>query len=394
MLEKLIKAINEKKLEVKNLVEQDRIEDATAAKEELKKLQAKFDLLKDMQDDETAGMAQTIKNAVGVKEVTALDKEDAIHAFADAARHRFQNVNKEGTGADGGYTVPEDIQTKINKYKEAKFSLQDLVDVESVTTNSGRRTYQTKAQHTGFTAVGEGAAIGAKSGPQFGVVSYNIAKYGGYLPVTNELLEDSDANIANTLIQWLGDEDIATRNALIVAKFKAATKTAKISSIDDIKTEVNVTLGSAYAGSVAVITNDDGFNWLDQLKKSAGSNEYLLKPNQDQTSPIKYTLAVGASNIPVVVVPNAILASTVTKHEGTVVSTAVPIFIGDAKEYVKVFDRKKLTIKNSDVATVGSGNNIINAFESDMTIFRGIERLDVEVKDADALVYGTLTLGE
>ena len=143
-----------------------------------------------------------------------------------------------------------------------------------------------------------------------------------------------------------------------------------------------------------MITNDDGFNWLDQLKKSAGSNEYLLKPNQDQTSPIKYTLAVGASNIPVVVVPNAILASTVTEHEGTVVSTAVPIFIGDAKEYVKVFDRKKLTIKNSDVATVGSGNNIINAFESDMTIFRGIERLDVEVKDADALVYGTLTLGE
>ena len=91
MLEKLIKAINEKKLEVKNLVEQDRIEDATAAKEELKKLQAKFDLLKDMQDDETAGMAQTIKNAVGVKEVAALDREDAVHAFADAARHRFQN---------------------------------------------------------------------------------------------------------------------------------------------------------------------------------------------------------------------------------------------------------------------------------------------------------------
>jgi HK97 family phage major capsid protein len=77
-----------------------------------------------------------------------------------------------------------------------------------------------------------------------------------------------------------------------------------------------------------------------------------------------------------------------------VVSTAVPIFIGDAKEYVKVFDRKKLTIKNSDVATVGSGNNVINAFENDMTIFRGIERLDVKVKDADALVYGTLTLGE
>ena len=27
----------------------------------------------------------------------------------------------EGTQADGGYTVPNDIQTRINKYKEAKF---------------------------------------------------------------------------------------------------------------------------------------------------------------------------------------------------------------------------------------------------------------------------------
>lgn len=27
----------------------------------------------------------------------------------------------EGSKADGGYTVPEDIQTRINKYKESKF---------------------------------------------------------------------------------------------------------------------------------------------------------------------------------------------------------------------------------------------------------------------------------
>lgn len=387
-LQKLLDSINAKKLEVQNLVNENKIEEAKKAKAELVAMQEKYDLLADLADN------GAVPVPTGAKPLDT--PKDAIHEFANAARRRFVDAaNNEGTGSAGGYTVPADIQTKINEYKEAKFSLQSLVDVEPVTTNTGRRTYKTKAQHTGFSSVNEGAAIGAKTGPSFGVINYSITKYAGYLPVTNELLEDSDANIANTLIQWLGDEDIATRNSLIITKLKAATHTATITGIDDIKTAVNVTLGSAYAGGVAIITNDDGFNWMDQLKKASGSNEYLLKPSQDQTSPWKHELAVGASRIPVIVVPNAILASTVTTNgNNEVTSTAIPFFIGDAKEYVKIFDRKLLTVMRSTEATVGSGENLINAFEQDMTIFRGITRLDAEIKDADAMVYGTLTLGE
>ncbi len=382
-LKKLLDAINAKKVTIQNLVNENKLDEAKTAKAELVAMQEKYDLLADLVDN---GATPVPAAATPVKDNAPVD---AIHEFANAARRRFVNANTEGTGSEGGYTVPQDIQTKINEYKEAKFSLQNLADVESVTTMSGRRTYKTRAQHTGFSNVAEGGAIGAKTGPAFGVVNYSIGKYAGYLPVTNELLEDSDANIANTLIEWLGDEDIATRNNLIITKFKASSHTATIASIDDIKHEVNVTLGSAYAGSVAVVTNDDGFNWLDTLKKDGSSNEYLLKPAQDQTAPWKHELAVGASRIPVIVIPNAILASVTS---GT--STAVPVFIGDTHEYVKVFDRKKLSIEQSNVASVGSGDDAINAFEQDMTIFRGIDRLDVEIKDADALVYGTLTLGE
>lgn len=380
-LKKLLDAINEKKVQIQNLVNENKLTEAKEAKAELVAMQEKYDLLSDIVDNGGAAVPTT---ATPVKDNAP---KDAIHEFANAARRRFVNANNEGTGAEGGYTVPEDIQTKINEYKEAKFSLQSLVDVEGVTTMSGRRTYKTKAQHTGFTNVLEGGAIPAKTGPAFGVLNYSIKKYAGYLPVTNELLEDSDANIANVLIAWLGDEDVATRNNLIITKFKAATHTATITGLDDIKHEVNVTLGSAYAGGIAIVTNDDGFNWMDTLKKDGSSNEYLLKPALDQTAPWKHELAVGATRIPVIVIPNVVLAS---ETSGT--STAVPFFIGDAKEYVKIFDRKKLSIAQSNQASVGSGDDAINAFEQDMTIFRGITRLDAEIKDADAMVYGTLTL--
>lgn len=68
----------------------------------------------------------------------------------------------EGSKADGGYTVPEDIQTRINKYKESKFSLGQLVRKESVKTEKGSRTFKKRSQQTGFTKVGEGGKIGAK----------------------------------------------------------------------------------------------------------------------------------------------------------------------------------------------------------------------------------------
>lgn len=367
-LRDLLDQINEKKAQVRNLAMENKIEEAQTAKEELQALQAKFDLLKDV-EDETPVVADEVKPVA----------TDAIHEFAEAARNRFMNINKEGTGIDGGYTVPEDIQTRINRWREAEFSLQSLVSTEAVSTASGARTYVKKAAHTGFSSVAEAGKIGAKSGPQFERITYTITKYAGYLPVTNELLADSDAAISNLLIEWLGKEDVATRNALILAKIATKEQTA-LGDLDDIKEAINVTLGQVYAGNVTIVTNDDGLNYFDTLKDK--NDRYLLSPDINPDSPFSMTLAVGARRIPVVVVPNAILATTNSK---------IPCIIGDLKEFVKIFDRQQLSIMTSNTAQVGSGGSALNAFEEDLTLFRGIMRLDAEVLDEDAIINGYLT---
>lgn len=382
-IKELMEAINAKKVELKGYLDADDIEKAKACKAELDTMQEKLSILLDMEEKEE----DTVRN----KEAAKPAEKNAIHEFAEAARHHFVNMNNEGTPADGGYTVPEDIMTQINKFREARFSLASLVDTEKVSTMSGRRTYQTRAQHTGFTQVAEGGKIGAKNGPQFTPISYAIKKYAGYLPVTNELLDDSDANITNVLIEWLGEEDVATRNAIVLAQIAQKTATP-MTGLDDVKKAINVTLGQAFAATSAIVTNDDGFNWLDTLKVSANSNEYLLKPAQDQTNPIKYYLAVGARQVPVIVVPNGVLASQDNASDNTKIDA--PLIIGDLKEYCKIFDRAQLSIMTSNVAAVGSGASAINAFEEDLTIFRGIERLDCVVKDASAIVNGAITLSK
>ena len=374
-LQELLNQINAKKLEVKNLAGQGKIEEAKTAKEELVALQDKYNILKDIVEGEQSGMTNGVANATGVKKVTSGTGADPIHDFAEAARHGFYtNTMTEGTKADGGYTVPEDIQTKINEYKQAKFSLESLVDVESVSTNSGRRTYQKRAQAVGFKAVAESGKIQAAETPQFEVLAYEIKKYAGYMPVTNELLADSDANITSTLVKWLGEEDVATKNAQILIAIATKAET-DLKNLDGIKKAINVSLGAAFSGSTIIVTNDDGLQYLDTLVDKNG--RYLLTP--DLQDPMQMVLAVGARKIPLKVVPNAILATKTNK---------VPFIIGDLKEAIKIFDRQKLSIMTSNVAAVGT----LNAFEQDLILFRGIERFDCKVKDANAFVNGTITV--
>lgn len=201
----LLDTINEKKQLIKNLVDSGKLEEAKQAKEELINLQQQFDLLKDLEDDAFENLQQ--KAAAGTL-TPAGEPKNSIKEFADAARSGFRVTNSmnEGTPADGGYTVPEDIQTRINTYREATRSLINLVDVETVTTNKGSRTFKKRSQQTGFQKVGEGGKIQAKSTPQFERMDYEIEKYAGYFPVTNELLADSDAAITSVLTEWIGNE--------------------------------------------------------------------------------------------------------------------------------------------------------------------------------------------
>lgn len=373
-LKELLDKINAKKSEVKNLANENKIEEAQAAKEELKKLQSKFDVLYDLEVEAEEGIKDKIE-AGEVKEATNKIK-DSTKEFANAARNGFRVTNKmsEGTLVDGGYTVPEDILTRINTYKESKKSLKDLVKVEKVTTNKGQRTFKKRSQQTGFTKVGEGGKIGVKGTPQFERIAYEIDKYAGYFPVTNELLSDSDANITNTLIEWIGDESRVTANKLILEQI-ATLNEVKLEGIDDIKKALNVTLGQAFKATSKIITNDDGLQYLDTLKDTDG--KYLLQPNP--SNPMEMRLCAGATIIPIEVIPNDDMATNTNK---------VPFIIGDLKEGIVFWDRQLMNIKTSDVAVIGD----LNAYEEDLTLFRAIEREDVTIRDSKAIVNGYIDI--
>ena len=370
-LRELLDQINAKKTEVKNFVAEEKIKEAKASKEELKSLQDKFDVLYDLYEEEKENNEEAIKNKAKEN-----NKENSIAEFANAARNGFRVNNKMTIGSkpDGGYTVPEDILTAINTYRESKKSLKDLVTVEKVTTSNGSRTFKKRAQQTGFIKVGEGGKIGKGATPQFERLDYEIEKYAGYFPVTNELLADSDANITNTIIQWIGDESRVTANKLILNVIKTKTET-KLEGLNGIKKALNVTLGSAFKATSKIITNDDGLQYLDTLKD--GNGRYILQA--DPITPMSMWLCAGATKVPVEVIPNSDMPSTGNK---------APFIIGDLKEGIVFWDRQLMSIKMSDIASIGD----LNAFEEDLTLFRAIEREVVTKKDEQAFVNGYIDI--
>ena len=376
----LLDTINEKKQLIKNLVDSGKLEEAKQAKEELINLQQQFDLLKDLEDDAFENLQQ--KAAAGTL-TPAGEPKNSIKEFADAARSGFRVTNSmnEGTPADGGYTVPEDIQTRINTYREATRSLINLVDVETVTTNKGSRTFKKRSQQTGFQKVGEGGKIQAKSTPQVERMDYEIEKYAGYFPVTNELLADSDAAITSVLTEWIGNESRVTRNNIILSVIKEKEVT-ELTSLDDIKKALNVTLGAAFKATSKIVTNDDGLQYLDTLKDNDG--KYLLQPNP--ADPMQLRLCAGSTIVPIEVIPNSEMPSD-TK---TAQKRKIPFIIGDLKEGIKFFDRQQLSIMSSNIAVAGN----LNAFEEDLTMFRAIEREDCKTKDDEAFVNGQITIDD
>ena len=356
MKQNLLELKNSAKVLLEN--KESKLEDIQAKNTEIETAQAKISMQEKIEMEDKVEMEN--------KEIIVAPKNDYTKEFLNGIRNKFKNAMSEGTPADGGYTVPQDIQTKINELRVTKDALQNLITVEKVTTLTGSRVFKARAQQTGFAAVLENGAITEKNTPQFTNLPYSVIKYAGFMKVTNELLKDSDQAIASTLGKWIGDESRVTRNKLILAELGLKAKTA-IAGVDAIKGILNITLDPAFRYTASIITNQDGFNYLDLLKDLDGN--YLLQPSV--TSPTGKQLF----GVPVAMISNQDLPTVLTK---------APMIIGDLKEAVVMFDRETLSVMASDVAG--------DAYLTDVTLFRAIEREQVLTRDAAAFVYGEVTI--
>lgn len=369
---------------------------------EIQKMKEKMDRLHaleaEYQAEEELFKAEQLFAKPDVKAVpgtTANTSEEA--PFYKAFRNRFQNfeLNKslmsEGSSANGGYTVPQDIQTKINEYKTERFSFENYVNLEKVNTLSGSRTYRKKNTSAPFVEVAENGAIPLVANPQYEVLTYSVKKYGGIIQVTDELFQDSTANIQREIAMHLALCREDTINAKILSILQAKTETALSGGIGSIRTALIRTLGGAYTPTTKLYTNDDGYAYLVNLQDNNNRDYFFYDPRNGAQPAIN----LGGRVIPVVQVPNSVLASTAAASN----KTKMPFIMGDLHEAVTIFDRRQMSVDASNSATItyteGTGENAVthsvSAFQNGMTFLRAYLRADFKAVDLAAWINGSIT---
>lgn len=386
--------------EIKNLTKEARIlkdngdtEKASEKMTRLRELKEEYETEKELFEAENLFN----KPAQETTTVKGTNAEGESSRFIKAFRHRFGNyeINKglmsEGSSANGGYTVPQDIQTKINEYKTNRFSFENFVTVENVRTLSGSRTYRKKNQSAPFQQVNEGAAIPLIANPQYEVLSYSVKKYAGIIQVTNELFEDSDANIEAEISKHLALCREDTVNSQILTILTTPNETVLSGGITSIRAALIKTLGSAYTPAAKIYTNDDGYAYLCNLQDGDNRDYFFYNPSGSGRPAVN----IGGIIVPVVQVPKSVMASAAAANN----RTKMPFIIGDLAEAVHIFDRRQMTLNASNSATIsyteGTGNDAVtynvSAFQNDMTFLRAAFRADFKSVDSAAWINASIT---
>ena len=446
-MQKLLKAINDKKNEVKSLVKDGKLDKAREAKDELKELQEKFDLLFDLDEEEHEEIEGKVATGAAKTIGGKADKKNLVKAFVNIVKCGFLKrepdegdvkVYKDALSTDTtkgdddemgiGVTVPEDIRTDIIELRRSEDNLEQYVNVEGVTTKSGSRNIEVDADSTPFDNVDEEADFPDMDEPKFKKIVYAIKKKGGILKITAELFEDTAANVMAYINKWIAKKTKATRNAMIlkVADEMTKGKEVVISTIDSLKDVFNVGLDPAITTGAMVIANQNGYNYLDKLKDKDG--KYILQPNPTQPTQMmlfgKYpivkvskrtvksesvyspvftisgsklaidgtTTAIDASATSDVTAWKVVKGKYVVTCKGQEQETTVdakvyaykhPVYMGDLKEAITLFDRNVITIDMNDKAA--------GLWEKDMTGIKVRDRFDVQPVDDGAIIKGNIT---
>lgn len=327
-----------------------------ALKEQRDAAKMQRDTLKEQLDEARANevfrMNDKDKKPLNDKQIGLKDK--FVRDFKDMV------TSGKTEAGNAGLTIPEDIQTTIHTLVRQYASLQNLVNVERVTTPTGSRVYEKFSEIKPLANLDdETAQIGDNDDPELTTIKYLIKRYAGITTVTNTLLKDTAENILAWLSTWIARKVTVTRNQEILKVLDTASKKPTIANFDDIKDLQLNTLDPAIIATSSFVTNQSGFAVLAKVKDAQG--RYMIQ--RDVTNPEQYRIG----GKPVTVVADRWLPDISGSH---------PLYYGDFKQAVTLFDREDMSLLSTNI---GAGS-----FEHDETKIRVIDRFDVEQVDGDA----------
>ncbi|MCO6338204.1 phage major capsid protein [Staphylococcus epidermidis] len=255
---------------------------------------------------------------------------------------------------DVGVTIPEDIKYIPEKEVKTVQDLSELVEKTSVSTASGKYPILKRA-NAKFNTVAELEKNPELARPEFETINWEVETYRGAIPISQEALDDSVANLTAIVSENINEQKINTLNEKIGDVLKAFNPTS-VSDVDDLKAIINVKLDPGYDRQI--ICTQSFYQKLDTLKD--GNGRYLLQDSIINTA------------------GNTVLGMNVTVVRDDLLGENgdALAFIGDVKRGVLFADR-------TDVSVQWIENEIYGKY------LMGAFRFDVKQADKNAGFFVT-----
>ena len=258
---------------------------------------------------------------------------------------------------DVGVTIPEDIKYIPEKEVKTVQDLSELVQKTSVSTASGKYPILKRA-NAKFNTVAELEKNPELARPEFETINWEVDTYRGSIPISQEALDDSVANLTAIVSENINEQKINTLNEKIGTVLKAFNPTS-IANVDDLKEIINVKLDPGYDRQI--ICTQSFYQKLDTLKD--GNGRYLLQDSIINTA-----------------------GNTVLGMNVTVVRDDLLGVNGDAKAFIGDVKRGVLFADRTDVSVQWIENEIYGKY------LMGAFRFDVKQADKNAGFF--VTFGE
>lgn len=313
----------------------EKVEEPT--EEELKKE-------KDKKEGAKRSMAKLNQNPETNEEILAFEQ------YMKSKGAKRDNVKSD----DVGVTIPEDIKYIPEKEVKTVQDLSQLVQKTSVSTASGKYPILKRA-NAKFNTVAELEKNPELARPEFETITWEVDTYRGSIPISQEALDDSVANLTAIVSENINEQKINTLNERIGEVLKAFNPTS-VSNVDDLKEIINVKLDPGYDRQI--ICTQSFYQKLDTLKD--GNGRYLLQDSIINTA------------------GNTVLGMNVTVVRDDLLGKNgdALAFIGDVKRGVLFADR-------TDVSVQWIENEIYGKY------LMGAFRFDVKQADKNAGFFVT-----
>lgn len=260
------------------------------------------------------------------------------------------------TSVEGGALIPEELLS-AQKAPQDDIDLSKLVNVADVKSGAGKYPVIKKSGKK-MASTAELAANPELSKPVITEINYDIETYRGYIPVSQEVIDDAEYDVAGMIADEITDQELNTKNFAIATILKTAPAKS-VTGLDGLKSVFNVDIKKVYTAKA--ILSASLYNELDTTKDLNG--RYLL---QDDVTVESGKKLFGKE---VIVLDDDMIGTA----EGDLVG-----FVGDPKAFATLFDRKRSSVKWVDNDVYGQ-------------LLAGYVRFDVKATDTDAGFYVTYT---